>query len=181
MIRSRSILLTCVLAAGCAGLVANPAHAGRPAYLLHIQGRFGAGSHSLDLAVPWKTSKGGSPFDFTADVSDNVGLDRLRRAWSTLQHLPEGRDVAIETSSETVRAWRRGGYLVLEPHRRDESEVCRVKIPEYIVTTILAHEGRLTDEDIDHLMHERGKVTIVKVNSEKGELSVWVDRSTADI
>lgn len=181
MIRSRSFALTCVLAASCAGLAPASAHAGRPTYLLHVQGRLGESSKLLDLAVPWKPSKGGSPFDFTADVSGDVGLDRLRRAWGALQRLPEGQAVTIETSSETVSAWRRGGYLVLEPHRREGTDVAHVKIPDYIVTTILAHDGRLTDEDIDQLVRERGKVTLVKVNSEKGGLSVWVDRSTDDL
>jgi hypothetical protein len=181
MIRSRSFVVTCVLAASCAGLGTIPAHAGRQTYLLHVQGRLGEGSRVLDLAVPWRTSKGGSPFDFTADVADDVGLDRLRKAWGALQRLPEGRAVTIETSCETIRAWRRGGYLVLEPHRGEETGVARVKIPDYIVTTILAHDGRLTDEDIDRLVRERGKVTLVKVNSEKGALSVWVDRSTGDL
>jgi hypothetical protein len=181
MMRSRSLVLTLALAASCAGLSPAMAHATRHGYLLHIQGRLGEGSRVLDLAVPWKTSKGGSPFDFTADVADDVGLDRLRKAWGALERLPQGQVVTIETHSETVSAWRRGGYLVLEPHRREGTDVSHVKIPDYNVTTILAHDGRLTDEDIDHLVRERGKVTLVKVNSEKGDLSVWIDRSTDDL
>lgn len=181
MIRARTFLLTGVLLACCAGFGPPPAHAGRPTYLLHIQGGLGGHGKLLDIAVPWKVSKGGSPFDFTTDVSDDVGLDHLRRTWSALQHVPEGKAVTIETSSESISAWRRGGYLVLEPQRDEDHDVSRVKIPDYIVTTILAHDGRLTDEDIDHLVREHGKVTIVKVASEKGELSVWVDRPGGDI
>lgn len=181
MTRSRSLVIICALAASCAGPGSTPAQAGRPACLLHIQGRLGEHCRILDLAVPWKTSKGGSPFDFTADVSDDVGLDRLRRAWGALQRLPEGRAVTIEGASETIKAWRRGGYLVLEPQRPEQDDVSHVKIPDYIVTTILAHDGRLTDEDIDHLVRERGKVTLVRVNSERGQLSVWVDRSTGEL
>jgi hypothetical protein len=180
MMRSRFLALTCAVAIGCAGPVLASAHAARGGYLLHVQGRLGESGHALDLAVPWSTSKGGSPFDFTTDVSDDVALDRLRKAWAVLERAPEGQVVQIETHSETMKAWRRGGYLVLEPHRREDSDVSHVKIPDYIVNSILAHDGRLSDEDIERLVRDRGKVTLVKISSEKGDLSVWIDRSTSD-
>jgi len=178
MIRAPRFVLVTLLVACCAGLLPAAAQAGRSRYLLHIQGRLGEHAHLLDLAIPWKPDKGGSPFDFTTDVSDAVTLDRLRKTWSALQRVPEGTEVEVQTSSEKLSAWKRGGYLVLEPHRAEGGGLTRVKIPDYIVNTILAHDGRLTDEDIDHLARERGKVTIVRVISEKGELSVWVDKDT---
>ena len=85
--------------------------------------------------------------------------------------------MTIETRSETIRAWRQAGQLVLEP-RPDSGDDhhSRIKIPDYIVNTILDHDGRLTDRDLERLVRERGRVTLVKVNSDAGGVTVWMDR-----
>jgi hypothetical protein len=176
--RSRTLAFALALATSGAVVLAEAAAAGRAAYQVHIQGRIGEGSKVLDVTVPWTPDKGGSPFDFTTDVSDDLALERLRKAWNTLQHLPPGTEVTIESDSETLRASRRGGYLVLEPHPDEQSDNTRIKIPDYIVNTILTRNGRLTDEDIARLVRDRGKVTLVKLVSAKGALDVWVGRST---
>ena len=182
MIRAHSLLVVGVLALACAGLGPSPARACSRAYRLHVQGHLGSGGRVLDLDVPWDSNRVGSPFNFTADASEDVGLDRLRWAWSALQRMPEGQTVTIDTRSESIRAWRVAGYLVLEPHHnsQEDDHHSRIKIPDYIVNAILDNDGRLTERDIDRLARQRGKVTLVKVNSDQGGVSVWVGRAEKD-
>lgn len=93
--------------------------------------------------------------------------------------MPEGRTVTIETRTESIRASRWAGYLVLEPQPRDgrDDHNARIEIPDYIVRTIVNSDGRLTDRDLERLVRERGKVTLVKVKSDVGGVAVWMDRS----
>ena len=161
----------------------GPAAAAEPhAFRLHVQGHLGSGPSSLDLDVPWDCNDGESPFDFTRDACDDVGLERLRGAWSELSRMPEGQSVMIRTDSESIRAWKEAGYLVLEPRHRDDRDEhhSRVKLPDYIVGSILDHDGRLTNRDIQRLVRERGKVTLVKLSSDLGGGTVWVDRAKPD-
>ena len=146
-------------------------------FRVHVQGRWGSGGSAFDIDVPWVSDRGKSPFDFTADACDEVTLERLARTWAALQKLPEGRTVTIETDSESIRASRWGGNLVLEPRRGDRNDHhTRIKIPDYIVEAVLDHDGRLTDRDIERLVRERGKVMLVKVTSDLGGVTVWTER-----
>jgi len=174
--RARFLLMLGVLAVLGAGKGSSTASASCHSFRLHIQGNLSSGAPTLDIDVPWDSGHAGTPFDFTADACQDLALERLRWAWTALQRMPEGRTVTIETRSETIRAWRQAGYLVLEPRRdsRDDHH-SRVKIPDYTVNTILEHDGRLTDRDIERLMRERGTVTLVKVNSDVGGVAVWMD------
>src|SRR6266487_2956658 len=167
-----------VLAALGSGVGPSTARAESSPFRLHVQGHMGSGG-ALDIDVPWDSDKRRSPFNFTADACDDISLERLRWAWAALRKAPEGRTVTIETRSESIRASRGGGYLVLEPRHRDgqDDHHSRVKIPDYIVNAILDHDGRLTDRDLERLVRERGKVTLVKVNSDVGGVSVWMDRT----
>ena len=160
--------------------VAGPAAAGKSADRLrvHVQGHMGSSGPGVDIDVPWESDKGGSPFDFTADACDRVAIERLRQTWATLQRLPEGRVVTFETrSGETMHASRQANYLVLEPQPdHGDDHHARIKIPDYIVRTVLDGNGRMTDRDIERLVRERGKVMLVKVNSDVGGVTVWLDR-----
>jgi hypothetical protein len=179
MARARFLIAAAVLAIVAHPIVPSHAAAEPSPYRLHIQGHLGFGVRALDIEVPWDSSKNGSPFDFTADAADDVGLDHLRWVWSRLQTVPEGRKVNFETESETIRAWRSAGYLVLEPRPRDDGDNHHaiIRIPDYIVNTILENDGRLTNRDIERLARERGKVTIVKISSDVGGCSVWLDHA----
>ena len=67
---------------------------------------------------------------------------------------------------------------VLEPRHPDRDDHhSRIKIPDYIVNAILDHDGRLTDRDLERLVRERGRVTLVKINSDQGGASVWMERA----
>ena len=160
------------------GLAAHPSAAGASSDVrLHIQGHLGGGS-GLDIEVPWTPDKADSPFNFTGDACDRVSVERLRGAWTTLQRLPEGETVTIRSRSEKVLASRQSGYLVLEPQPdHGDDHHARVKIPDYIVRTFLANDGRIADRDVDRLVRERGKVTLVKVNSDVGGVTVWMERA----
>ncbi|TMQ48714.1 MAG: hypothetical protein E6K72_12810 [Candidatus Eisenbacteria bacterium] len=178
MMRARFLVAMGVLVVvGCSG---NPPRAGADTspYRLHIQGHLGCGLRALEIEVPWDSDKSGSPFNFTADASDDIDLDRLRWAWAALQKLPEGRTVTFHTGSETIRASSWAGFLVLEPRHLDRDDHhSRIKIPDYIVNAILDHDGRLTDRDLERLVRERGRVTLVKINSDQGGASVWMERA----
>jgi len=168
------------VAALVAALGVGPPTAGADSspYRLHVQGHLGSGRAAIDLDVPWESGKAGSPFNFTEGAFDDMTLERLRWAWSALQRVPEGRAVTIATRSESIRASRWAGYLVLEPLREDHHS--RIKIPDYIIEAILDNDGRLTDRDLERLVRERGKVTLVKVNSDEGGATVWMDRARSD-
>jgi hypothetical protein len=181
MLRPSIALAATAFAALGLGFAAAPSAAGTHRHQLHIEGALGSGEHALGLVVPWESGHGGSPFDFTGDVDHgDLGVERLRRAWTALQHLPEGQAVTIETRSEPIRATREGGYLVLEPHPGEDLDRSRIKIPDYIVNAVIAHDGRLTNDDINGLLETRGTVTLVKIKSRKGDLSVWIDRAKDD-
>jgi len=167
-------LLTALALGGAPGIAPADSNAIR----LHVEGRSSSGRPVLALNLPWDTDKGGSPFNFTKDSCDDVALERLRWAWTALGRMPEGRTITIDTDNETIRAWKRGGYLVLEPQHRDgrNNHHSRVKIPDYIVETILDHDGRLSNRDVERLVRDRGKVTLVKVSSDVGGATVWMDR-----
>src|SRR5690242_3590093 len=139
MIRTRvfasvGLLAVVSLASGPRTASAEP-HALR----LHVEGHLGSGGSALDLVLPWDSDEGRSPFDFTHDACDDLGLERLRWAWSELGRLPEGQSVTIQTESESIRGWKEAGYLVLEPRHRDDRDDhhSRVKIPDYIVNAFL--------------------------------------------
>jgi hypothetical protein len=146
---------------------------------LHLEGYSGSGKPVLDLDLPWNPDESKSPFDFTGNACGDIRLERLREAWSALQKLPEGQTVTIETRSESIRASRRAGYLVLMPSYRDDRDDhhSRMAIPDYIVNTILDHDGELSNRDVGRLVQERGKITLVKVKSDVGNMMVWIDRS----
>ncbi len=176
MRHARLLLAVGVLA--LAGFSSGPARAGADTspYRLHVQGHLGCGTNVVDIDVPWDSEK--SPFDFTAEAGADIALDRLRWAWAILRKVPEGQTMTIDTGSETVRASRRDGYLVLEPRHLDRDDHhSRIKIPDYIVNAILEHDGRLTDRDLERLVRERGRVTLVKINSDAGGGSVWMERA----
>jgi len=178
MMPARLLLVVGVLAVLGAGIGGSKADGSTRAYRLHVQGRLGSGGRMLDIDVPWDSNKAGSPFNFTADDCGDVALERLRWAWAALQRLPEGQTLTIQTRSEWIRASRLAGYLVLEPRRDDRDDHhSRIKIPDCIVNTILDHDGRLTEGDIERLARERGKITLVKVNSDVGGITVWMDRA----
>ena len=178
MIRARFLLVVGALAAFGAGIGSSAAGAGSHAYRLHVQGHLGSGSRVLDIDVPWDSDKASSPFNFTADACDDISVCRLRRAWAKLQTMPEGQTVTVQGRSESIQASRQPGYLVLEPRRDDQDDHhSRIKIPDYIVNTILDHDGRLTDRDIERLAQDRGKITLVKVNSDQGGVTVWMNRA----
>ena len=179
MIHARYLLVFGFVAALGSGMSPLAAHADSRAFRLHIQGHMGSGASAVDIDVPWDSDKHESPFDFTGSDCNGVNYERLRWAWARLKKLPEGRTVTIETDSEDILASRSGGYLLLEPLRHDDKDDhhTRVKVPDYIVTGILDHDGKLTNRDIERLVHDRGKVTLVKINSDVGGLSVWIDRS----
>ncbi len=169
-----------ILAALALGAGAAAARDSSDGLRLHVQGHAGANGSGLDVNVAWDPSKEGSPFHFTADACDDIAVGRLRKAWTALSAMPEGRPVTIETNDETIRATRQSGFLVLEPRREDRDDHhTRIKIPDYIVRSILDHDGRLDDRDVDRLVRERGSVTLVKVNSDVGGVTVWIDRSGA--
>jgi len=183
MTRARFFFAVAILMAVGAGMMPPGATADSHPYRLHVQGRLGsAHSSAVDIDVPWDSDKKGSPFDFTADACDDLQLEALRSTWTTLKKSPEGRTVRIENKSETMLASRSAGFLVLEPLPAEDKDDhhTRVKIPDYIVNTIIDNDGRLTDRDIERLLHERGKVTLVKINSDQGGLSVWIDRAGKD-
>jgi len=69
---------------------------------------------------------------------------------------------------------------VLEPQHNQDDHHSRIKIPDYIVNTMVDHDGRISQRDIERLASERGKVTLVKVSSDQGDLSVWVGAATKD-
>jgi hypothetical protein len=146
---------------------------------LHVEGYSGSGKPALNLDLPWKPDESKSPFDFTGNACDDIGLERLREAWSSLQRLPEGRTVTIETRSESIRASRSAGYLVLMPSYRDDRDDhhSRMAIPDYIVNAILDHDGELSNRDVGRLLQERGKITLVKMKSDAGNMTVWIDHS----
>jgi hypothetical protein len=177
--RARFLLVLGVVTALGHGMSPPAAHAGSRGFRLHIQGHMGSGASAVDIDVPWDSDKHESPFDFTADACDGVALDRLRATWSALQKVPEGTTMTMRTDSETMLASRSAGFLVLEPIREDDKDDhhTRVKIPDYIVKSILDHDGKLTNRDLEKLVHDRGKVTLVKINSDQGGLSVWIDRA----
>jgi len=180
MARARLLLLVGALAVIGFTIAPSRSDAGGSPYRLHVQGRLGCGLKAVEIEVPWDSDHGGSPFDFTADASDDIDLARLRWAWAALQKLPQGRTLTFDTGSETIRASRRDGYLVLEPRRPDRDDHhSRIKIPDYIVNAILDHDGRLTDRDIEELVRERGRITLVKINSDMGGGSVWLERATS--
>ena len=180
--RARPSFVGLAFAALGIGLVAGSSAAGdNHPYSLHVQGHLGSADHLVDIDVPWETDHGGSPFDFTSD-RDDIGFDRLRQAWIALKKMPEGRYLTIETESDSIRASRWAGYLVLEPLRGDDGDNhhSRIEIPDYIVQAIVDHDGRLTEGDIERLLHQHGKVTLVKVNSDEGDVMVWMDRARRD-
>ena len=181
MMPARLLSVIGLLAVLASGVSPSVASADSRDYRLHVQGHLGCGRSFVDLDIPWE-SGGGTPFDFTADAVDDPGLKRLLEAWTTLQRMPEGSKVTIEGRSQSIRASKSGGYLVLEPRHRDDRDDhhSRIKIPDYIVEAILDHDGQLTDRDIERLVRERGKVTLVKVNSDVGGGTVWLDRRRSD-
>lgn len=146
---------------------------------LHIEGNSDSGDPVLNLDIPWNPDESKSPFDFTKGACQDIGLDRLREAWTALQKMPDGGTVTIETRSESVRASRRGGYLVLMPSYRDDRDNhhARMAIPDYIVNAVLDHDGLLTNSDVGRLVREHGKITLVKMNSDVGNMMVWIDRN----
>ena len=85
--------------------------------------------------------------------------------------------MTIQTRSGSIQASKRAGYLVLMPRRRDDRDDhhSRVAIPDYIVNAVLDHDGRLSRHDVVSLVHDRGKVTLVKMNSDVGSMKVWLD------
>src|SRR5512140_1739554 len=117
----RAPFLLTVGVAALLGASAGPSVVGASphAYRLHVEVYLPSGSRVLNIDSPWEADKDGSPLNFTANAFDGITIDRLRRAWTTLQRMPDGQTVSIETDSESIRAWREAGYLVLEPHRRD--------------------------------------------------------------
>src|SRR5262249_43547975 len=116
-------------------------------------------------------------FNFTEDDCHDMDLERLRGAWTVLQRVPEGRVVTIDNGSETIRAYRSMGELVLEPHRESGNDHhSRIKIPDYIVNAFLDDDGRLPDDDIRRLAKDHGKITLVKVNSDLGGVTVWMNQ-----
>ncbi len=153
--------------------------AGRSDYTLHVRAENGD-ARGIDLSLPWKSSHGGSPFDFTASSGDEITIAKLRFAWAALHQIPEGQPVTITTRGDKMKATRLAGYLVLEPQPPARHHRTRIKIPDYIVDAVLAHDGRLTDEDLDHLLTDRGKITLVKVNSSEGGVNVWIGRTSDD-
>jgi len=179
MSRARFLLAVGAVALLGAGLGSSVADAGHRACRLHVEGHLASGSRMLDIDVPWDSDKGGSPFNFT-DSCNDIAFGRLARAWTKLQTMPEGRTVTIESTSESILAWRQAGYLVLEPQHNQDDHHSRIKIPDYIVNTMVDHDGRISQRDIERLASERGKVTLVKVSSDQGDLSVWVGAATKD-
>ena len=148
---------------------------------LHVEGYSGSGASVLNLALPWDSNEKKSPFDFTENECEALSIERMRWAWSALRDQPEGRTVTIETHSGSILASKRGGYLVLVPHQRDRDDHhSRVAIPDYIVNAVLEHDGRLSNQDVGRLVRERGKITLVKMNSDVGSMKVWLDRSEED-
>ena len=181
MVRASLFLVVGILAVFGSGVGPSAALAKSHPFRLHVQGHSPSGGSVVNINVPWDSDKAGSPFNFTADACDDVTLERLRWAWAALQSVPEGRKVTIQTDSESIRASRWAGYLVLEPRRDDrDNHHSRIKIPDYIVNTILDQDGRLTNRDIERLVHEHGKVTLVKVSSDVGGVTVWMDRAEDD-
>ena len=179
MFRTRLLFLP-ALGIAWASLGAASARASHADYLLHVQGRTSATGRGLDFAVAWNPGHGGSPFDFTTDISCDRSFPRLRAAWQVLRGLPEGHRVTIDTDSETIEAWRRNGYLVLAPRDDGERGRSRIRIPDYIVTTLIARDGRLSRRDIDQLAREHGSVTLVKIDSPECDLDVWVGPEAED-
>jgi hypothetical protein len=179
MIRARHLIVLGTLAALGLPTAAISARADSRGFRLHIQGHMGSSASAVDIDVPWNSEKHESPFDFTADACDAITLERLRATWNALQKVPEGKVMTLQSDSETILASRSGGFLVLEPVKEDDQDDhhTRIKIPDYIVKTILDHDGKLTNRDLERLVHDRGKVTLVKVNSDQGGLSVWIDRA----
>ena len=178
MKRTRFLLALGVLVAlGCRGGLASAA--GSSPYRLHVQGHLGCGLKMVDIDVPWDSEASGSPLDFAAEAGDRIDLERLRWAWAVLRKSREGEPVTFATSSERIRAWRRDGYLVIEPRHLDDRDDhdTRIRIPDYIVDTILNHDGRLTDRDLERLTRDRGKITLVKIDSDAGGASVWMTRN----
>ena len=181
MFRVPFFLALGVLVVSGSGVGPLAAGAESSAFRLHVRGHSGSGGSLVNIDVPWDSDKAGSPFNFTAEACDDIALERLRWAWAALRRVPEGRWVTIENRSESIRASRWAGYLVLEPQRHDrDGHHSRIKIPDYIVETVLDHDGRLAGRDLERLVRERGKVTLVKVNSDVGGVTVWLDRSGDD-
>ncbi len=182
MSRSRLFLPLAALAATVAACAPSAAWAGRhhSDYTLHVRAE-DANGHGVNLSVPWKSSHGGSPFDFTAKATgDDVDTAKLRWAWATLKQLPEGQPVVITTKHDKIKATRRAGFLVLEPQPAAAHDRARIKIPDYIIEATLAHDGRLTDEDLNDLVVARGKINLVKVTSDDGGVNVWIGRTSED-
>jgi hypothetical protein len=182
MLRAAFLLTVGVTALLGACVSPSGVSASPQAYRLHVEVYLPTGNRVLNLDSPWEADKDGSPLNFTADAFDGVTIDRLRRAWTTLQGMREGQSVSFETDQESIRAWREAGFLVLEPHPHDRADENKslVKIPDYITNTIIDNDGRLTDRDIARLAGSRSKVILVKVMSGKGDMSVWVSRAAAD-
>jgi len=175
MVPARLTLAALALATTAALHHPTPAEARHDGWTVHVQGRRGSGGSQIDLAVPWSSDEHGDLFNFCGDDRDDLDMRRLRAVWTELGRLPEGREVTIETDGDPVRARRELGFLVLQPAPRDGREHARIEIPEYVVTATLDRGGHLTDADIARLVHDYGKVTLVRIRSRLGDLKVWID------
>lgn len=171
-----SLLAACagLLIAGLGLLPARPVVADS-GYLIHVRIADAGDDSAVEIALPWKRSHGGSPFDFSDD--DDLPVERLRWAWTTLQRMPEGEAVRVTRRDETTRLYRLRGRLVIEPERGPRGESGRITVPGEIVDAILRRDGRLEDRDLEHLLARRGRVDLVTVDGDDGLVRVWIGRS----
>jgi hypothetical protein len=119
--------------------------------------------------------------DFLDEISDE-GFD-LRKFWQQVKDGDINEFFNLEVKEAKVRAWRADGMfrITVDASESDEEIAGRkgaqvqLTIPEDLMNILVEADGQVTPEELVATLRSMGAMTLVKVETDKERVHIWLD------
>lgn len=103
-----------------------------------------------------------------------LDLEEMRELWAEVKNSPDMAFVTVEEDDETVKVWKKAGFVYVEVRADDGDEKVDVKIPLAVVDAIFAGDEINLTAAVQALA-ESGGGDLVSVEDGNDRVRVWID------
>jgi len=115
--------------------------------------------------------------DQSIQINDHrLSYSELRDIWSELRGGPDMEFVTVEEDDESVKIWKKEGFLYVEA-REHHGESVDVRMPLAVVDAFLGTGDEFDFEAAIGALAEHGEGELVRVDGEDESVRVWIDTS----
>ncbi len=103
-----------------------------------------------------------------------VDLEEMRELWAEVKSSPDMTFVTVEDDGETVKVWKKSGFVYVEVRADDGDESVDVQVPLAVVDAIFAGDEINLTAAVQALA-DSGGGDLVSVHDGSDRVRVWID------